>query len=46
MDFTGRPMKGFVFVSQKGLSSKKDLDYWIGLALDYNKVAKASERRI
>ena len=27
MDFTGRPMKGFVFVGSKGTDNKKDLDY-------------------
>src|SRR3989338_9931075 len=45
MDFTGRPMKGFVFVGSKGTDNKKDLDYWIDLALDFNKKAKASKKR-
>ncbi len=40
MDFTGRPMKGFVFVSPEGTKSKKGLQYWINLALDFNKKAK------
>src|SRR3989338_4021991 len=31
MNFTGKPMKGFVFVSSKGTGNKKDLDYWIDL---------------
>ena len=44
MKFTGKPMKGFVFVSPKGTASKKDLDYWINLALDFNKKAKASKK--
>ena len=44
MDFTGKPMKGFVFVSPKGTSNKKDLDYWVDLALDFNKIAKASKK--
>jgi hypothetical protein len=42
MEFTGKPMKGFVLVSSEGMKSKKDFDYWINLALDYNKIAKAS----
>ena len=42
MEFTGRPMKGFVLVGSEGMKSKKDFDYWIKLALDYNKIAKAS----
>lgn len=35
MDFTGRPMKGFVFVGDKAISTKKDLDDWVQLALDF-----------
>src|SRR3989338_3482910 len=42
MNFTGKPMKGFVFISPKGTSNIKDLNYWINLALDFNKKAKAS----
>ena len=45
MNFTGKPMKGFVFVSPKGTGNKKDLKYWLGLALDFNKRAKASKKR-
>ena len=46
MDFTGRPMKGFVFVAPEGTKSKKDLEYWINLALDFNKKAKSSKRKM
>ena len=45
MDFTGRPMKGFVFVGPTGTKSDKDLAGWIDLALDYNKRAKASKKK-
>lgn len=45
MDFTGRVMKGFVFVDADVLNTKKKLDYWIQLALAYNKVAKASKKK-
>ncbi|HTR30934.1 MAG TPA: TfoX/Sxy family protein [Puia sp.] len=45
MDFTGKPMKGYVFVSTDVLNTKAKLAYWIGLALDYNKVAKASRKK-
>jgi TfoX/Sxy family transcriptional regulator of competence genes len=45
MDFTGRPMKGFVFVDISVLKTKAQLEYWINLALDYNKVAKASKKK-
>lgn len=43
MDFTGRPMKGFVFVGLEGTTGKEDLSLWIGLALAYNKKAKSSK---
>ena len=29
MDFTGRPMRGFVVVSSEGVSSDDDLDEWV-----------------
>ena len=45
MDFTGRPMKGFMFVGEEGLKSKKDLMYWINLSLEFNKLAKASKKK-
>ncbi len=46
MDFTGKPMKGYVYVSEEGLKSKKDIMYWITLCLDFNKEAKASKKKI
>ena len=45
MDFTGKVMKGFVFVNAEALNTKKKLTYWIGLALEYNKIAKASKKK-
>jgi TfoX/Sxy family transcriptional regulator of competence genes len=45
MDFTGKIMKGYVFVDIEALNTKKKLEYWIKLALDYNKVAKASKKK-
>ena len=45
MDFTGRPMRGFVFVELAGLRSEKDLASWLELALAYNPTAKKSARK-
>jgi TfoX/Sxy family transcriptional regulator of competence genes len=45
MDFSGRAMKGFVFVSPAGTDTQNDLDYWIRLALAFNKTAKISKKR-
>lgn len=40
----GRPMKGWVYVSEEGIKNKKDFDYWIAVALDFNKKAKPSKK--
>lgn len=45
MDFTGRPMKGYVFVDPEGHDSEADLGHWVDLALDFNPRAKASKKR-
>ena len=45
MDFTGKPMKGFVFVGPEGTKGKKQLDSWLALALDFNKRAKTSKKK-
>jgi TfoX N-terminal domain len=44
MDFTGRVMKGYVFVLENGYKSKKDLSKWLQYCLDYNPLAKKSKR--
>lgn len=45
MDFTKRPMIGYVMIEEVAMKSKKDFNYWIDLALDYNKKAKSSKRK-
>ena len=45
MDFTKRPMKGYIMIDDNGMKSQKDFDYWIDLALDFNKKAKSSKRK-
>lgn len=44
MDFTNRPMKGYIMVDDMGMKTNKDFDYWIELALEFNKRAKASKK--
>ena len=41
----GREYKGYVYVSEEGLGTKEDFDYWVRLALGYNKKARASTRK-
>lgn len=38
MDFTGRPMKGYIYITPEGFDLDTDLEYWIQKALDYNKM--------
>lgn len=45
MDFTGRPMKGWVMVEDSGMKGKKDFDFWIELALAYNVKAKSGKKK-
>lgn len=45
MDFTGRPMRGYIFVIPDGVDMDDDLAYWIQLCLDFNPLAKASPRK-
>lgn len=35
MDFTGRPMKGFVFVEPAGLKKDEDLKAWVQRGVDF-----------
>ena len=35
MDFTGKPMVGFVYVASAGLKSKKDLDKWVVMGKEF-----------
>ena len=44
MDFTGKPMKGFVYVSAEAADEDEHLAEWVQLALDYNPKAKRSKK--
>ncbi|MGD0960173.1 MAG: TfoX/Sxy family protein [Methylomonas sp.] len=35
MDFSGRPMRGYVFIAGAGLAENESLSYWLGLAVDF-----------
>jgi TfoX/Sxy family transcriptional regulator of competence genes len=45
MDFTKRPMIGYILIDENGMKSNADFDYWINLALDFNKSAKSSKKK-
>jgi TfoX/Sxy family transcriptional regulator of competence genes len=45
MDFTKKPLKGFVFIEPEGTDLDRDLEYWSGLALEFNPKAKKSGKK-
>ena len=45
IDFTGRAMKGYVFVRPEGFDLDEDLEYWLQLCLNFNPLAKASKKK-
>ena len=45
MIMKGREYKGYGYISEEGIKSKKDFNYWVGLCLDFNKRAKASKKK-
>lgn len=46
MDFTKRPMKGYVLIDDTGMKTNQEFNYWINLCLEYNSKAKSSKRKI
>ena len=45
MDFTGRPMRGYIFVTTDGFDSEDDLSHYLELCMAFNPLAKASKPR-
>ncbi len=47
MDFTNRPMKGFVFVEPAGLENDAQIKQWLNLGLDFaeNGVVKSKKKK-
>lgn len=45
MNFTGRAMKGYVFIDPIAVDMDADLEYWVQLCLDYNPMAKSSKSK-
>ena len=45
MDFTHRPMIGYILIEQRVMKTQKEFDYWIGLSLDFNPRAKSSKKK-
>ena len=45
MTFTGKAMKGYVYVEPEAMDDDEDLADWIQLCLDFNPLAKSSKRK-
>ncbi len=45
MDFTGRPMRGYVFITPDGFDTDADLEHWLQLCLNFNPIAKSSKKK-
>ncbi|MFT5860645.1 MAG: TfoX/Sxy family transcriptional regulator of competence genes [Flavobacteriaceae bacterium] len=45
MDFTKRPMKGYLFIDPDGIDYEADLTFWIDQCLKFNPEAKASKKK-
>ena len=45
MDFTGKSMKGFVFVHPEGIETDTELSSWLRMCLEFNPKAKASKKK-
>jgi TfoX/Sxy family transcriptional regulator of competence genes len=45
MDFTKRPMKGYVMIDDTGMKTKREFDYWIRLSLEFNDIAKTVKKK-
>jgi TfoX/Sxy family transcriptional regulator of competence genes len=45
MDFTKRPMRGYVMIDDNGMRTPEKFEYWINLALGFNAKAKSSKKK-
>lgn len=45
MDFTNRPMKGFIYVEPDGIDMDSDLEKWVERCLEFNPKAQKSKKR-
>ncbi|MEZ4792667.1 MAG: TfoX/Sxy family protein [Gelidibacter sp.] len=45
MEFTGKPMKGYIYVTEEGHRNAADLGFWLQRCLDFNPLAKASKQK-
>jgi len=39
MDFTGRSMRGYIFITPEGFDMDEELKYWVQKGLDFNQIS-------
>jgi TfoX/Sxy family transcriptional regulator of competence genes len=44
MDITGKPMRGWVFVAPPGCKTKRQLDNWVAIAVDFSKTLPVKKK--
>lgn len=45
MDFTGKPLKGFLYVGPEGTDTDRDLEEWLALGVEFVEQAPAVKRK-
>jgi len=45
MDFTGKPLKGFLYVDTKGTGSDKDLRKWVSKGIEFARSLPAKDKK-
>ncbi|MBS1537230.1 MAG: TfoX/Sxy family protein [Bacteroidetes bacterium] len=45
MDFTNKPMKGYIMIDETAMTTPQEFDYWINLSLEFNTKAKSSKKK-
>lgn len=45
MDFTGKPLKGFLYVGAEGVDSDRDLEEWLQLGIEFVESAPGKPKK-
>jgi TfoX/Sxy family transcriptional regulator of competence genes len=45
MDFTGRVMKGFLYISEEGIKTDKQLAKWLEIGIEYAKKSPSKKKK-
>ncbi len=45
MDFSGRPMRGFIYVEPKGFATDSALSEWVDLAIEFGRLGVVKSKR-